>query len=201
MTVRGSAVTGGAWATRGRSPAPADDVSPLSADPDFALLFRAHERSVRQTCRYLLGSADEAEDAVQEIFLRVQQRYRQFDRTRPFDRWVSGVASHYCLDILRRRRREAGLFGAEGIESASVPSNSASPLDALLARERGRDLRQAVAALPAKYRVPMVLTYFNEMSYAEVGRLLDLDRGHVAVLVFRGRRQLRRMLTASRTCQ
>ncbi|MCY4121269.1 MAG: RNA polymerase sigma factor [Acidobacteria bacterium] len=169
-------------------------------DPDFAALFRAHERRVRQICRYLLGSADEAEDAVQEIFLRVRRRYDQFDRARPFENWIVGVASHYCVDRLRQRSRETRLFGAEDVERDAVASGSVSPLDALLARERSRELRRAVADLPAKYRVPTVLAYFSDLGYAEIARLLGIERSHVAVLLFRGRQRLRRTLTApSRT--
>ena len=164
------------------------------AAADFDTLYRPQARRVLQTCRYLLGSADEAEDAAQEVFLRARQRFGQFDRTRPFANWILGVASHHCLDRLRRRGREARLFGTADVERAAAPP-AASPLQALLARERGRELRRAVAALPAKYRVPLVLAYFNDLGYAEIGKLLGIERGHVAVLVFRGRQQLRRTLT------
>ena len=164
------------------------------AAADFDTLYRPQARRVLQTCRYLLGSADEAEDAAQEVFLRARQRFGQFDRARPFANWILGVASHHCVDRLRRRGREARLFGTADVERAAAPP-AASPLQALLARERGRELRRAVAALPVKYRVPLVLAYFNDLGYAEIGKLLGIERGHVAVLVFRGRQQLRRMLT------
>ena len=84
---------------------------------------------------------------------------------------------------------------ARRTSSGRRPRHAASPLQALLARERGRELRRAVAALPAKYRVPLVLAYFNDLGYAEIGELLGIERGHVAVLVFRARQQLRRTLT------
>ena len=75
-----------------------------------------------------------------------------------------------------------------------APAREPGPLSALLARERGRQVRQAVAALPVKYRVPLVLAYFHDLAYAEIGAILGIEPGHVAVLVFRGRKQLRRML-------
>ncbi len=134
---------------------------------------------------------------MQEVWLRVRQRYDQYDRARPFERWIVSVTSHYCVDRLRQRSRESRLFGMNDVErDSAVASESVSPLDALLVRERGRELRQAVADLPAKYRVPIVLAYFNELGYAEIGRLLGIERGHVAVLLFRGRQRLGRMLTA-----
>ena len=69
-------------------------------------------------------------------------------------------------------------------------------MDALLARERGRQVRQAVAALPVKYRAPLVLACFHELGYAQIGEILGIERGHVAVLVFRARQRLRRALAA-----
>ena len=165
-------------------------------DADFDTLYRAQSRRVHQTCRYLLGSPDEAEDAAQEVFLRARQRFEQYDRERPFSSWILAVASHHCLDRLRRRGRETRLFGTADVERVAAPAREPDPLTALLARERGRQVREAVAALPDKYRVPLVLAYFHELAYAEIGAILGIEPGHVAVLVFRGRKQLRRMLTA-----
>lgn len=164
------------------------------AQADFDTLYRAQSRRVLQTCRYLLGSPDEAEDAAQEVFLRARQRFAQYDRERPFASWILGVASHYCVDRLRRRGRETRLFGTTDVERVAAPAREPGPLSALLARERGRQVRQAVAALPDKYRVPLVLAYFHELGYPEIAEILGIERGHVAVLVFRARRQLRRML-------
>lgn len=165
-------------------------------DADFDALYRAQSRRVLRTCRYLLGSPDEAEDAAQEVFVRARQRFEQYDRERPFSHWILAVASHHCLDRLRRRGRETRLFGTADVERAAAPAREPDPLTALLAQERGRQIREAVAALPVKYRVPLVLAYFHELAYAEIGAILGIEPGHVAVLVFRGRKQLRRMLTA-----
>ena len=165
-------------------------------DADFDTLYAAQSRRVLQTCRYLLGSPDEAQDAAQEVFLRARQRFEQYDRERPFASWILGVASHHCIDRLRRRGRETRLFGTADVERVPAPTREPGPLTALLARERGRQVREAVAALPDKYRVPLVLAYFHELAYAEIGAILGIETGHVAVLVFRGRKQLRRMLLA-----
>ncbi len=172
-----------------------EEAAGIRSDADFDRLYAAASRRVLQTCRYLLGS-DEAEDAAQEVFLRARQRFEQYDRERPFASWILGVANHHCIDRLRRRSRETRLFGAEDVERVAAPARQPGPLTALLARERGRQVREAVAALPVKYRAPLVLAYFQELGYAEIGEILGVERGHVAVLVFRARQQLRQMLGA-----
>lgn len=172
------------------------DETAARADAEFDALYGPQARRVLQTCRYLLGSPDEAEDAAHEVFLRARQRFEQYDRGRPFASWILGVASHHCIDRLRRRGREARLFGAADVERVAAPAREPGPLTELLVRERGRQVRRAVAALPVKYRVPLVLAYFHDLAYAEIGEILGIERGHVAVLVFRARQQLRRMLSA-----
>ena len=191
-----TALAGGMLRPLAMTGVPREETAPTRSDVEFDTLYRAEARRVLQTCRYLLGAPDEAEDAAQEVFLRARQRFEQYDRERPFASWILGVASHHCIDRLRGRGRETRLFGTTDVEHVPAPAREPGPLTALLARERGRQVRQAVAGLPVKYRVPLVLAYFHELAYAEIGAILGIEPGHVAVLVFRGRKQLRRMLTA-----
>jgi RNA polymerase sigma factor, sigma-70 family len=64
----------------------------------------------------------------------------------------------------------------------------------MMAAERGHDVRNALSQLPEKYRVPLVLAYYNEMSYDHIAEALGLGRNHVATLIFRGKQQLRKKL-------
>lgn len=191
-----TALTGGSLRPLAMSGSQQEETPASRAGAEFDTLYHPQARRVLQTCRYLLGSPEEAEDAAQEVFLRARQRFEQYDRERPFASWILGVASHHCIDRLRRRGRETRLFGAEDVERLAAPARQPGPLTELLARERGRQVRRAVAALPVKYRVPLVLAYFHDLGYAEIGEILGIERGHVAVLVFRARQQLRRVLSA-----
>jgi len=76
----------------------------------FADVYRAFFPRVFGLCRRLLGSAEAAEDATSEVFLRAQRNLRSYDLGLPFAPWLFGIASHYCLDQLRRRRAEQRLF-------------------------------------------------------------------------------------------
>lgn len=188
-------LSGGMFRPLAMTGARREETAGTRSDAEFDTLYAAESRRVLQTCRYLLGS-DEAEDAAQEVFLRARQRFEQYDRERPFASWILGVANHHCIDRLRRRGRQMRMFATTDVERVPTPAQEPGPLSALLARERGRQVRQAVAALPDKHRVPLVLAYFHELGYAEIAEILGIERGHVAVLVFRARRQLRQMLSA-----
>ena len=163
-------------------------------DQHFADIYKTHYRRVFSLCRYLLNSFDGAEDATHEVFLRAQRKLATYDPSLPFSSWLLGIASNHCIDLLRRRTTEKRIFD-EGGETAEPPSRGLTPLGELMAAERGQDVRHALSQLPDKYRVPLVLAYYNEMSYDDIAAALGLGRNHVATLIFRGKQQLREKLT------
>jgi RNA polymerase sigma-70 factor (ECF subfamily) len=173
--------------------APVESHTPF--DHDFAELYKMHYRRVFGLCRYLLNSFDAAEDATHEVFLRAQRKLETYDRSLPFSSWLSGIATNHCIDLLRRRSTEKRIFEDGGGNPAEPAAPAiASPLNELLAAERGQDVRKALCELPDRYRIPLVLTYYNEMSYDEIAEALGLARNNVATLIFRGKQQLRERL-------
>src|SRR5215467_3950280 len=168
-----------------------------TSDPpflDFASIYKTHYRRVFGLCRHLLKSSEAAEDATHEVFLRAQKKLADYDTALPLSNWLLGIASHYCIDVLRRKGLEARLFEADPVEDLHAPSHRESPLSEVLARERGNAVRDALAALPDKFRIPLVLAYYNEMSYDEIAVTLGLKKTHVATLLFRAKQQMRQTL-------
>src|SRR5947207_3389843 len=167
-------------------------------DQDFADIYKMHYRRVFSLCRYLLNSFDAAEDATHEVFLRAQRKLATYDPSLPFSSWLSGIATNHCIDLLRRRSTEKRIFEpSAGDIAESAPSANTSALNEMVAAERGHDVRHALSQLPEKYRVPLVLAYYNEMSYDEIAAALGLGRNHVATLIFRGKQQLRQKMERS----
>src|SRR5215831_8440326 len=119
------------------------------SEPDFADIYKTHYRRVFGLCRYLLNSFDAAEDATHEVFLRAQRKLATYDRSLPFSSWLSGIASNHCIDLLRRRSTEKRIFEDGGDNPAEPPTRGVvSPLNELIASERGQDVRKALSELP-----------------------------------------------------
>jgi len=173
---------------------PVDDLKAL--EQDFADIYRTHYRRVFGLCRYLLNSTDAAQDAAHEVFLRAQRKFAGYDASLPLSTWLLGIASHHCIDVLRRRGLETRLFELNSSEGHDPSSRGPNPLSEILAAERGGAVRGALAALPDKFRIPLVLAYYNELSYDEIAALLGLKRTHVATLLFRAKQQMRRILAS-----
>jgi RNA polymerase sigma-70 factor, ECF subfamily len=163
-------------------------------EQNFTVIYESQHGRVLRLCRYLLNSVDAAEDAAHEVFLRAQTRIATYDPSLPLSSWLSGIATNYCIDVLRRRGTERRLFDLESSETLDSPSRGPGPLTEILTAERGNDVRAALAQLADKYRVPLVLVYYNEMSYDEIASTLGLTRNLVATLIFRAKQQLRQKL-------
>lgn len=169
-----------------------------SGDPAaFGELFELFEADVARLCRRLLGSKEEAGDASSEAFLRARRALDQYAYERPFRPWLLAIAAHHCVDRLRRRSRELGLFDGEDVGDA-VPGPAPSPLERVLQAEAGRRLRAAIGELPDRYRVPLVLRYFADLDHAAIAEALGVSRGQVATLLLRARRRLRQELCQGR---
>jgi len=165
-----------------------------SAPQDFDEVYRNHYRRVLNLCRYLLNSLDRAEDAAHEVFLRAHRSIATYNPALPISSWILRIASNHCIDLLRRSSRERRIMDADAPEALEVPSVACSPLNEVLLAERGHDVRAALSKIPEKYRVPLVLAYYNELEYSEISEILGVERTQVALLIFRGKQQLRQLL-------
>src|SRR5678816_3841007 len=162
---------------------------------DFEEIYRTHYKRVLNLCRYLLNSPDKAEDAAHEAFMRAHAAIDSYNPAWPLSSWLLKITSNYCVDLLRRRTRERRILGGETAEALEVPSNICGPLSEVLVAEQGQRVRVALSSLPEKYRVPLVLAFYNELDYSAIGEILGVERTQVALLIFRGKQQLRQRLS------
>lgn len=163
----------------------------------FEILYRDYYARVFGLCRRLLNSSDLAEDAVQEVFMRAYRSFGKYDADQPFWQWIAAIASNYCIDQLRGRVRKEALFGNEIPDLEAAPNAEVPVVSALIAHEDAGALNQAIAALPDRYRVPLVLAYFHQSSYDDIAQQLNVSRNHVGVLLLRAKQRLRDRLTAT----
>lgn len=133
----------------------------------------------------ILGHAHDADDAVQEIFLRVRERARLFRGDGSFAGWVRRLAVRHCLDLRAHRGRRRARV--EPAPLALLPSPERAPLDVLADHDA---LERALARLPDEFRVALVLRELGGLSYRELAGALGVPIGTVMSRLARARERL-----------
>lgn len=129
--------------------------------------------------------------------MRAYKSFGKFDGEQPFWQWIAAIANNHCIDVLRRKNRIDKFFGDEAAEIEELASLDMPVLSKLIATEDAEALNGAIATLPDKYRVPLVLAYFNQASYDEIAEQLTISRTHVGVLLLRAKKQVRTTLASA----
>jgi RNA polymerase sigma-70 factor (ECF subfamily) len=137
----------------------------------------------------MLGNHVDAEDAAQEVFLRLHQKLDGFHGLSAFSTWLFRLAVNAVVDYQRTWRRQAA--------EPSVPEPATDVEDEVLRRVGYAELLQAMGELPPDYRLPLVLRDVYGLAYREISDVLDRPLGTVKASVHRGRSSLRLRLRAS----
>jgi len=134
-----------------------------------------------------------AEELAQEAFLRAYRALAQWRKDAVFSTWLFALATNLYRSELRRipARRLSLMVSLEDIPE---PPDARASDGGLEARDRDSAVRQAVLALPAKYREALILFYFHDMDVTTAARSLGLPEGTVKARMFRGREILRSKL-------
>lgn len=154
-------------------------------------LIRRHQPRVYQIAYRLLKDPLEAEDAAQEVFIKVYDHAHRFEPKARVAAWIHRITANYCLNILRQRHPHDSLDQAE---SPSVPDTGATPLEALEEQELRRRLEVLLDALPENQRRALILKRFGDLSYQEIAAEMGLSPQAVDGLLKRARQFLKQAL-------
>jgi RNA polymerase sigma-70 factor (ECF subfamily) len=157
----------------------------------FQRLFRALAPSVHAFFARTVRQGSVAEDLLQTTFLklhRARRSWRRGERVRP---WLFAIAARVRVDWLRRSGREE-----EEIDEAALldPEAKDDPATVALARERSERVREALERLSGPQRVVVHLHRFEELSFAEIGKVLGISEGAAKLRAFRAYAALRTLL-------
>lgn len=165
----------------------------------FEELVDLYKDKIYQLGYRMLGQRNEAEDIVQETFLRVYTNLDRYDETQKFSTWIYRIATNLCIDKLRKRKPnyslDAEIPDGDGADWYSMlPSSQETPEEDVVLSETQEHIRKAIGMLPAKYKSVVVLRYLHDMSLQEISEVLKLPVTTVKTRVHRGREFLRKKL-------
>jgi len=164
----------------------------------FTHLVEAYQIPVYNLTYRMLGNAKEAEDAAQETFLRAYTRLVTYQTDKKFSSWLLAIASHYCIDLLRRRRFTwLSLDELPFLDQAAAERNQ--PEEAAIRQEERDEVRQMLAQLPPQYRAAVILRYWYELSYLEIAEAMGTTESAIKSRLYRAREMLAQQAMASQT--
>jgi RNA polymerase sigma-70 factor (ECF subfamily) len=163
-------------------------------DQAFTQLVEAYQRPVFNLCYRMLGNPTEAEDAAQEVFIRVYTRLASYDPKRKFSSWLLAIASHYCIDQLRKRR--LNLVSWDDLPPWRwLPDSDPQPEEVTLRHETQHHVRQLLDTLPPDYRAAVILRYWHELTYEEIAEALGSTLPAIKSRLFRARQMMAKAAT------
>jgi len=165
----------------------------------FAEIVELYKDKIFHLAYRMLSNRHEAEDVVQETFLRVYKNLDRYDENQKFSTWIYRIGTNLSIDRLRKRKPsfslDADLNESEGMDGYSlIPSDNRTPESEMLLSETQRIIHQAIDGLPAKYKTIMILRYIQDLSLQEISEILDLPVTTMKTRVHRGREFLRKKL-------
>jgi RNA polymerase sigma-70 factor (ECF subfamily) len=164
----------------------------------FQVLVERHSRPLFRLAYRMTASQQDAEDVVQESFLRAYKQLARFDDRASFGTWLYRIAVNCSLDLVRSRKRRNEHLAPQGSELEDpvmlLPSPDATPERLALSGEVRERVTEAMTLLSASERTAFVLRHFEGMCIEEVSRVLGCQPGAAKHSVFRAVQKLRRAL-------
>ena len=164
----------------------------------FRILVERHGRSLFRLAYRITGNEADAEDVVQESFIRAYRGLPQYDGRATFQSWIYRIASNYALDLLaaRKRRKWEQLEGDDEHAGPleSLPAAGASPERLALDGQLRQHVEAAMGGLTELERAAFVLRHFEGLSLEEIGGALGISMNSVKQGIFRAVQKMRTAL-------
>ena len=163
----------------------------------YEVIMRRHNQLLYRVIRSILPNDGEAEDVMQDAYVRAYEHLSQFAGRSQFRTWLTRIAVHEALARIRRNLRFSSPALGENLKGDAMdffPASGRTPEQQVADSELRQTLEQAISDLPESYRCVFMLRDVEEMSIEEVARILDLSHGTIKVRLHRARRALRKIV-------
>lgn len=157
----------------------------------------AHGQMVFAAAYRVLGNADDAEDVLQSVFLKLLDGRVEHERAQEWGAYLRVTAVRQAVDLLRQRARRPA-EPIESLENFPASPNGASPRDAIDSRREADRLRTKLAQLPERDARIFAMRFFEELTYEEIAGRENTGVSQVGVSIHRSRKRLREILEPAR---
>lgn len=153
----------------------------------FGEIVERYEDKIRRYVLRLTGGGEEVDDLVQEVFVSAYVNIQGFDTAKKFSSWIYRIAHNKVVDYFKKIRPQS-------LDNEDwLPENKKLIEEVLIEKEEKERVWRAVMELELKYREVIILYYFEEKSYEEIGDILHLSVSNVGVTLCRAKKKLKEL--------
>ncbi len=164
----------------------------------FEELVRQHTPSVYKVAYAMMGNEHDAQDAVQEAFIKIYRALPQFRGDSAISTWIYRIAVNVCKDFLRASGRFLAVSPDDEAVFLQLPDTGPTPEEQLLSKESQKAVRKAIDALPTDYKLVITLCDLEGLPYLDAALALDCPLGTVKSRLSRARNLLLQKLLENR---
>ncbi len=170
-------------------------------DDRFSLLVDKYQNRVYNQAYRMLGNSEDAEEAAQDVFLRIYRSINKFRGESKITTWIYRITSNVCINRLRKMQLEVVSLDEpldeDGRTVAELIADKApDPESELKSKQIAELVRSNVRTLPPNWAMALSLNHFEGLSYDEIAEVMEIPKATVATYIFRGRRKLAQQLIA-----
>lgn len=159
----------------------------------FAVLVDRYKNFVFTLSIKMLQNREEAEEAAQDVFIKVYRSLQKFKTESKFSTWLYRITYNTCLDKMRSKKRNTPVFSFDHFAEDEAVS-LINVLDTIEERERKQMIQKCLDLLPAQDSFLLTLYYFQENSLKEISKIMSINENNLKIKLFRSRRRLTAIL-------
>lgn len=174
----------------------------MTNEAHFEAIYNEHKNIVFNMCLHYLLNPEDAADITQEVFVKVHQRYHQFDpKTASLKTWICRIAINHSLDFLKSKKTKkrfgfiSSLFHPETNEPVDTPLQINHPGIEAEDKESLQNLLQIIYSLPENQKTAIILSKMEERSQKEVAEIMNTSVKAVESLIQRAKQTIQKKLT------
>jgi RNA polymerase sigma factor (sigma-70 family) len=163
----------------------------------FEQIIKIHERLVTHIVFRMVSDSVDREEICQEVFIKVYQNLAGFNFNAKLSTWIAKIAHNHCINFLRKHKLDlledishpedhSEIQFTESLHTKSIAPDTESEL-----KDRTEIIKKEIEKLPEKYKIILTLYHIDELSYKDIGDVVDMPEGTVKSYLFRARKMLR----------
>lgn len=159
----------------------------------YALIVERYEDKLTRYIRKFIYDATDAEDVLQDVFIKAYQNLNSFNFDFKFNSWIYRITHNECVNYLKKNKKEGISFVDLDLVMPTLFAKESSDSLTLL-KENQKDIEEALKKIDIKYREVLILNFFEDMSYEEISDILRIPTSTVGVRIKRAKDKLKQFL-------